>query len=57
MPGGARFFQCCTKPCARLPAVMIATKETVARPAVMLKLPVAVAPPCNSRCRNESGPE
>ena len=42
------FFQCCTKPWARAPATMIATNVIVARPAVTLKLPVAVVPPCVS---------
>src|SRR5919112_2068183 len=38
------FFQCCTNPCARAPATMIAKNVMVASAAVTLKLPVAVMP-------------
>ena len=47
-PLGAKFFQCATKPWAFDPAIIIAKKVSVAKPAVTLKFPVTVAPPCKS---------
>ena len=40
-PCGTMFFQCLTKPCARMPATMMAKNVIVASAAVTLKLPVA----------------
>ena len=40
-------FQCLINPYFFTPAIMIEKNVTVASPAVTLKLPVAVTPPCN----------
>ena len=48
------FFQCCTKPCARTPAMMMVKNVIVASAAVTLKLPVAVVPPWSTCAMNDS---